>query len=1087
MKKRNHRKTRRTKMTRKLLIICILLLTFVCTFHADLPKEQGFVEPSVIEIGSNDHFVLDGKFDFAEYSAASNILFGFNSNKKIIGDDGRWAFSTSGDKLIAAVRTPVTGNLSAIYETRDGAIWEDDCHELMFVKPDTTNGYHFIVNSKNGLYDSRMQDSKEHPEWDCKDIDIRHFVEEGYWTTEFQIPISEIADVVTLPEFRVAIYRTNRTTDGYCSVQYRGGPYLDPELFTRAHLNANAPSVSVVTDTNALCQGRLNAKLSAKGQGEISWHVGLEPLDYLTNDAFNSAKEETISEGVFTNDEPCIAVTAGNLPNAGTLHYVIMQDGKCIYDRSLPYDLSALQELSLLSINADDTRKNVCAMIAIPSSMGKVKLCCGLQDAKGNVVASNQTEGGGTFQATLPLEGVAPGRYTFFAKLENGAEETTPFAVLPDKPEWLGNTLGFTNGKAPAPWSDIAIDGNSAKVWNREIVFDGIPAKMISTQGCAADNIRFTANGERMTTKDFRWTDINGDISRFQSTMEFKGGQMFVNGSIEFDGLVWLNCKFTPNEGAALPDIAFKMDIPDGNSQFVYTPDGNLNNCCLLEKDQEWHKNMLRNKSIFWVGSPDVGIEFVADDLRGWNLSDYSSSAQLTADDNGLRIVTVPILEGALNAKDASYQIEFALQATPTRPMPKGYSSFQINHSFPNNNIRCYEAEPTSLFNVPSRINSTYKNRLDYWHNKQQVQCVLPHLAITVCSPFTDEYRFYSEQWRSCADPRPRAYPEATMYYQQICPKGEGYVDWYLWELSKMNETLPQDGLYFDFSQPIVYPCKNALHGCAWTDNHGSTHPSLRIKAARELIKRIYVFMKGKNPNAIIAMHNSGGIVPAFDCFCDFTFNGEQTAFTMFNNGANYRDFYDPRQFTLEQNGRIWGVPAFFIPQFLRVMQLWDPFRYGKADGDTYMNLKKGWIASPDTKETIMHFLGLLYAVGGDCDCEYGVLDYPDKLRQEELSIGWNDETKFYGWFDKRNPFKLTNAVSHKTIVSSYEALNGWMIVALNDTKNDEIFRIEVPENLRSCTFREHITQQTISVKPDGSLEISVPALCARFIMLKID
>ena len=1072
----------------KNFIICVFLLGIVCHFHAALPKEQGFVEPPVSAIGTNDRFVLDGRFDFAEYSVSSNLLFGLNANKKIVGDDGRCAFSTCGDKFIAAIRTPVTGDLCANYEKHDGAIWEDDCHELMLVSAETPpSGYHFIVNSRNGLYDSRIDAPTEKPEWNCKGIDIRHVVEDGFWTTEFQIPIAEIADVVSLPEFRVALYRTNRTTDGYCSVQYRGGPYLDPVLFTRAHLDSHAPVISIVTDTNELCQGRLHATLSCQGQGEIKWRMGVEPVDYLTNDAFNSANEETIGEGVFTDNAPSIVVKTDNLPAAGTLHYVILQDGKSIYDRSLPYDLSAMQQLSLLSINADATRKNVCAMLSIPAAAGKVRLDYGLQDAEGNVIASSQMECSGTFQAMLSLEGVAPGQYTFFARTENGAEETTAFAVLPEKPEWLGNTLGFTNGKAPAPWSDIAVDGNSAKVWNREIFFDGIPVKMISAQGCAAENIRFVANGESMTTREFAWTEIGGDIARFQSVMEFPNGRMAVKGTLEFDGLVWLNCTFTPTEGVALPDIAFKMDIPNGNGQFVYTPEFNLNNCRLLQKDQPWHKDLLFDKSTFWVGSPAVGIDFVADDLRGWNLSDYTESAQLTAEDNGLRIVTVPVLEGKLNEKDASYQIEFALQATPTRPMPKGYSAYQINYGCPKGNIRCFEAEAVSLFNVPSKINKTYKGRLDYWHNEQRVQCVLPHLAITVSSPFTDEYRFYSEQWRSCADPRPRAKPEEYMYYQQICPKGEGYADWYLWELDKMNRMLPQDGLYFDFSQPIVYPCKNALHGCAWTDNHGKTHPSMRIKAARELMKRIYVFMKGKNPNALIAMHNSGATIPSFDCFCDFTLNGEQTALAMFNNGVSYRDMYDPRSFTLEQNGRIWGVPAFFIPQFLRVLQLWDPFRYGKAEGDTYGILKKGWLGSPDTKEIIMHFLGLLYAVGGDCSCDFGVSSYPDELRQEELAIGWTDETKFLGWFDERNPFRLLNPTSHKTIVSSYEAAKGWMVVALNDTSTDETFRISVPEELRKSAFKEHITQQTASVTAEGTLELVVPAFCARFIIVKTE
>ena len=1061
------------------------MLVAVSILNAALPKEQGFVEPASIAIGNNTGFTLDGKFDYSEYSVSTNLIFCLAASKRTSGDDGRWAFSTCGDQFIAAVRTPITGSLKASCDYRDGAIWEDDCHELFLINPQTASGYHFIANYKNGLYDSRIENAKEKPEWNCKAIHVRQFVEEGFWTTEFQMPITEIADIVKLPEFRAAFYRTNRTTDGFCSVQYRRGPYLDAEAFTRLRLDSKAPVISVVTDTAELCQGRLMATLTAKGKGKITWYVGIEPLDFGTNDAFNFAKEVKIGEGNFSTGGDKAIVKAEKIPAAGTLRYIIKQDSKTIYDRSVSYNLADFQKLSIISINADDTRKNVCAILALPASLGKVKLTSGLRDSNDKVVSSRQSENGGIFQVSVPLEGLAPGKYIFFVKTENGTEDTVDFAVLPEKPEWLGNTLGFTNGKAPAPWTDMEIVGNSAKVWNREINFEGIPVKMVSKQGCAAQNIRFIAGHKKMKVKKFEWKEIKGDVTKFESVMTFPEGQMLVNGTLEFDGLVWLNCTIKPKKNKVLPDVAFMMDIPNYNGRFVYTSEHNNSNCHLLKKTQAWQKNLLTNKSTFWVGSPDVGINFVADDLRGWNISDYSKSAQLTADNNGLRIVTVPILEEKLNKKDTSYQIEFALQVTPTRPMPKGYSTFQINGGYPHN-IRCFEPDVTTLFNVPSKMRASYKNRLQIWHDEYNVKSVLPYLAFTACSPFTDEYRFYSEQWRSCTDPRPLAKPKKYMYYQQICPKGEGYADWYMWEIDMMNKEILQDGLYFDFGQPTVYPCKNTLHGCGWTDNHGNEHSSMRIKAARELMKRIFVYMKEKNPNAIIALHNSGGTVPAYDCFSDFTWNGEQAALLMYHNNVSYRGLFDPGQFTLEQNGRIWGVPAFHIPQFIRVMQIWDPHRFGKVEGDPYATLRNGWSALPDTSESIMQFMGLLYAVGGDCSNDYGVFNRLDEMRQVELSIGWTDDTTYYGWYDEFNPFKLMNPTTNQTIVSSYEAEKGWMIVALNDTRKDESFRITVPGNLRDKTFKEHITQHIIPVTKDGLLEIKVPAYCARFIILKL-
>ena len=1081
-----------TRTVRAIGLLALLPLS-AATLLAALPKEQGFVEPTSVVIGGNENFKLDGKFDYGEYSVSSNLLFCLTTSKRTSGDDARWAFSVCGDKFIAAVRTPVAGVLRADYGYHDGAIWEEDCHELFLVRPDRLDGYHFIVNYRNGLYDSRIVGSTEKPEWNCRDIRIHQSVEEGFWTSEFEMPLDEIADVVALPEFKAAFFRTDRTKDGYSTAQFRSGLYLDPEVFMRMHIDKGAPIASAVTDTTALCQGKLKVTMTGKGKGDLSWHVGVEPLDFGTNDAFNFAKEITVGEGRFGDGGGTAVATSDKLPTAGTLHYTIRQNGRTVFDRSVSYSLQDLQKFNIISINADAMRKNVCAMLALPSSLGKVRITSGLRDGNGKVLAQASSENYGTSEVSVSLKDIAPGKYVFFARTESGAEDTTDFAVLPEKPEWMGNTLGFTNGKAPAPWTDMVVNGGTARVWNREIMFDGIPVKMTSKQGCAADNIRFLAGDKRMTMEKFAWTEIKGDVSRFESVMAFEEGQMLVKGTLEFDGLVWLNCTFVPKKGKALPDISLKMDIPNGNGRFVYTAEHNNGNCHMLKKEQKWQKNLLTNKSTFWVGSPDVGISFVADDLRGWNLSDYAKSAQLTADDNGLRIATVPILEGSLNKADQSYQIEFALQATPTRPLPKGYSSIQINGGYPKSSVRCFEPDVTTLFNVPSKMRSDYKNRLKIWHEQYGVKHVLPYLSFTACSPFTDEYRFYSEQWRSCTDPRPLAKPATYMYLQQICPKGEGYSDWYMWELDKMNKEILQDGLYFDFGQPTVYPCKNKLHGCGWTDNLGNARPSMRMKAARELMKRIYVFMKKKNPDSMIALHNSGGIVPAYDCFSDFTWNGEQACLLMYQNNVSYRGMYDPGQLTLEQNGRIWGVPIFYIPQFIRVLQMWDPQRFGKSknadawSGDTFGVIRRGWEALPDTQESIMQFMGLLYAVGGDCSEDYGVFKHLDEMRQVELSIGWTDDTIFHGWYDERNPFKLMNPTTNQTIVSSYEAEKGWMVVALNDTKTDNVFRISVPENLRDKVFTEHITKQVIKLTNDGFIEIKMPAYCARFIIVKLD
>ena len=466
---------------------------------------------------------------------------------------------------------------------------------------------------------------------------------------------------------------------------------------------------------------------------------------------------------------------------------------------------------------------------------------------------------------------------------------------------------------------------------------------------------------------------------------------------------------------------------------------------------------------------PERGICFLADDLRGWNLTDYSHSVQVSAERDGRRIITVPLLERKRNHAEESRRISFGLQATPTRPMPKGWRDFCVNGGDGVSNVRLYQDEITCLFNVPMPVRRSSASVLQFWRKKGVN--ALPYLAFLATSPFTDEYKFYSEQWRITPQRRPSLQPEKYMTHTMVCPQGEGYTDYYLWNIDRMLDATGAEGLYFDYGQPSVYHCSNVNHGCGWRDADGNLRPSYRFRASREWVKRLYVHLKRKRPDGLLTLHNSGGLLPAFHCLADITWNGEQFAAQVFHNGVSYRGLCQPERLLLEQNGEIWGVPAVFIPQFLRVIQMWDKDRYGPYEQIGWSGFSRSFLSAPEAQRATWHLAGLLYLNNGSFSGDWGMGKRLGDIRRMQAEIGWDDSVRFWGWYDKGNPFRvIPQRKSSPLLVSAYQAKRGWLVVAVNDSAQSEDLQVTLPQTLRDAHFTEQVTGQRLS-PVEGRLE----------------
>jgi hypothetical protein len=453
---------------------------------------------------------------------------------------------------------------------------------------------------------------------------------------------------------------------------------------------------------------------------------------------------------------------------------------------------------------------------------------------------------------------------------------------------------------------------------------------------------------------------------------------------------------------------------------------------------------------------------FCADDLRGWKLEEWRDTAMVGPVVNGQRHVRVRLLEKSCN-QQRQCEMEFGIQATPTRPMPKNWRSYQIN-SGTNHNIRLYEDRVTRLFNVPVPVRPYAKSNIAAWRKKGVN--ALPYLAFLCVSPFTDEYRWYASSWSRPSDRgKPRFQPASYEEHVYICPHAPGFSEYYLDALDRMIDEMDCSGLYFDYMQPTVYRCMGWSHGCGWHDNKKTARSSIRLRASRELAKRIYVLLKQKRPEGLVVFHNSGGICPPIHGFCDITWNGEQTAHAILKQNLSYQNIFELDKYRVEQRHEPWGVVVCFLPQFLRSLQLWEPNRYGDYGKIGWKGMVAGFEKNPASHAATWHLAGLTLLHDSMFSGDWGMGKRLRDVRTLMSELGWDDSVEFHGYFKPGNPFRIVAPESSPVLLSSYKAAKGFLLVAFNDTNQPQEVSIRLPETVRSEQVKDGISGQPIAVE----------------------
>jgi hypothetical protein len=115
------------------------------------------------------------------------------------------------------------------------------------------------------------------------------------------------------------------------------------------------------------------------------------------------------------------------------------------------------------------------------------------------------------------------------------------------------------------------------------------------------------------------------------------------------------------------------------------------------------------------------------------------------------------------------------------------------------------------------------------------------------------------------------------------------------------------DGVYLDGTAD-TWECRNTKHGCGYVKPDGSIGSTYPIFATREMMKRIWMIVKSRDPNGIINVHQSTVMTIPTIAFATSYWDGEQLG--GIERGKWSLDLLPLEAFRCEFMGHQWGVPA---------------------------------------------------------------------------------------------------------------------------------------------------------------------------------
>ncbi len=462
----------------------------------------------------------------------------------------------------------------------------------------------------------------------------------------------------------------------------------------------------------------------------------------------------------------------------------------------------------------------------------------------------------GTVAGVADISPLQPGAYTVHGAITDAqgavlASVEQPWRCEEDGRDWL-HSLGVVEGVLP-PWTPVTLDGAVAGCWGREHdLAHGLPTRITSAgEELLAGPITLNAGDADLGAA------LKAKVRRIDETaIEIRGKgttgalQADLDGRLEYDGLLRYQITLTPEQAAAADGLSLTIPLRtehatllnftpmDFDAPPVYEGEGSFAQGVPAGEGTVWSAGFV---PFVWVGDEDVGLSWMMEDDRAFDLPEGLPAVEIvrTGDVTELRVHFRAPGEGATLTEPLT--IDFALQATPVRPLPENWRAWRwITPK--------WTMEPEEHAQPEHR----WTNIVNYWwtlygdtigspvaregdaspeyaaHIRAKGGLLTPYMESGSLPLALPEGRRYAEDW--CVVPK-----RTADNMVKCCPRSE-FADYVVWYCERLLSDLDAPGVYIDLVG--VHPCSHAEHGCGY-ERDGQVRPSVPIFAARRMYQRL--------------------------------------------------------------------------------------------------------------------------------------------------------------------------------------------------------------------------------------------------------
>jgi hypothetical protein len=483
----------------------------------------------------------------------------------------------------------------------------------------------------------------------------------------------------------------------------------------------------------------------------------------------------------------------------------------------------------------------------------------------------------------LPL-----GTYTVKA-VYGDKRETTPITFEKVRPEWLGNQLGAEN-VVLRPWTPVKVEKlaggrTTVTVWNRVYTFGNSPLP-VSIVSAGQELLARPVELAGVTSATWEATTVEAPtptraIVRSRGTVA--GYAVEGVSTLEYDGFLWCDLKFTAPAAKTVESLRLDMELPAAIAKFLHYPC--RRDVTWPKAKEPWSGAFGQDSWYLYAMNERVGLHWAAESDQWWHATDAGKQMEVSATKDG-GLMRINFVRDAIEMPK-TFTLGFSLMATPVRPRPENWRGMGNANPYRRGHPERYtpfglDYGPWSVAPGWVKVTPDREKELKPWDPKKPTGWLpftsgcfygLHPFGAKDINVWFPEWRQFDAEWSRMTSPHRN---DADAFWSEgMCQPSPSFIEHYAWDVENFLKKSNARGFYFD-GYPGEYASANLKMGFGYRGRDGKTRPTMPLRAGREMMRRVYALLqKHRGDDGILLMHPAMSLGIPILSFSQAIYDGE--------------------------------------------------------------------------------------------------------------------------------------------------------------------------------------------------------------------